>query len=53
MTRDTTITIRVSKAVRDAVERLAKMDERTISQYASRVLAKHLKEIGELDDGAA
>ena len=45
-TRDARLGIRLHANLRDALERLAEEDGRSISQYVERVLAEHVRQKG-------
>lgn len=49
-TKPVALHFRVTQQVREAVDRAAMEDGRTVSQYANRVLEEHLRERGYLSD---
>lgn len=50
MARVAAISVRVEPAVKAAVERAAREDDRTVAQYVERLLIAHLREKGLLSD---
>lgn len=52
MARAAAISVRVEDIVKEAVERLATADGRTVSQYVERLLVAHLKDKGELSSAS-
>ena len=48
MKREAAISVRLTAPIKQAIERLAAEDDRTVSQYVERLLLAHLKEKGEL-----
>lgn len=50
MARDAAVSLRVEQAVKDALERAAKTDGRTIAQYVERLILADLRQKGELKE---
>lgn len=50
MARDAAVSLRVEQAVKEALERAAKAEGRTVAQYVERLILADLRQKGELSD---
>jgi hypothetical protein len=48
MAKNAAISVRVEPEVKEAVEKAAKADDRTVAAYVERVLIQHLRDKGYL-----